>query len=50
MVGIIDNVKNGKSIRSILTSPEAEIHVEKINECKLNCHLVVSCYYQEESS
>lgn len=49
MVGIIDNVKNGKPIRSIMTTPEAKMHVEKINKCKRNCHLVVSCYYQEES-
>ncbi len=50
IVGTIDNVKNGKPIESILTSPEALTHIEKINECRLNCHLVVSCYYQEESS
>ncbi len=50
MVGIIDNVKNGKPLKSILASPEALTHIERINECRRNCHLVVSCYYQEESS
>ncbi|MCK4993853.1 MAG: radical SAM protein [Candidatus Omnitrophica bacterium] len=50
IVGIIDNVKNAKPIRDIMMSPGAQEHKEKINECRLNCHLVVSCYYHEESS
>lgn len=49
MIGIIDNFKNGKPLKSIISSREAKMHIEKINKCKQNCHLIVSCYYQEES-
>lgn len=48
LVGIIDNVKNGKSIKQIYSSLKANEHKDLINNCQRNCHLVVSCYYEEE--
>ncbi|MCG2712658.1 MAG: radical SAM protein [Candidatus Omnitrophica bacterium] len=48
LVGIIDNIKNGKSLKEICASNEACEHLDKINKCRRNCHLVVSCYYHGE--
>lgn len=48
LVGVIDNLKNGMNLRSILSSDGATEHKRKINTCQRNCHLIVSCYYQEE--
>ncbi|MBI4846192.1 MAG: radical SAM protein [Candidatus Omnitrophica bacterium] len=48
LTGIIGNIQDGRSLKEILSSPQANAHVKKINECKRNCHLVVSCYFEEE--
>ncbi len=48
LVGIIDNIKSGKSLKEIWASNEFYEHIDKINKCRRNCHLVVSCYYHEE--
>ncbi len=48
LIGIIGNVRQEKEISKILRSENAERHKKEISECQRNCHLVVSCYYQEE--
>ena len=48
LLGIIGTLRKEPNIRKILSSGEAFRHKEEINACRRNCHLVVSCYYQEE--
>ncbi len=48
LVGIIDNLRKQMNLSKILSSEDAFLHKKNINDCRRNCHLVVSCYYQEE--
>jgi len=48
MIGIIDNIKNGKTLKQICLSEKAEEHTALINNCQRNCHLVVSCHFDNE--
>ncbi|MBU4305246.1 MAG: radical SAM protein [Candidatus Omnitrophica bacterium] len=48
LVGIIDNLRKQMNLSKILSSEDAFLHKKNINVCRRNCHLVVSCYYQEE--
>ncbi|MBU1088064.1 MAG: radical SAM protein [Candidatus Omnitrophica bacterium] len=48
MVGIIDNLKSNKTLAEICLSEQADKHIELINKCKRNCHLVVSCHFDQE--
>ncbi len=48
MIGIAGCVRNS-SIADILDSPEFEKHCGEVERCRRNCHLVVSCYFEEES-
>lgn len=50
MVGVIDNIKNNTTIKQICLSKQAADHIDMINECKRNCHLVVSCHFEDESN
>ncbi len=50
LVGPIDTLSSGKTLREIIDSPQADMHRMKIDQCQKNCHLVVSCYYQDEES
>ncbi|MFH2136938.1 MAG: radical SAM protein [Candidatus Omnitrophota bacterium] len=48
MIGIIDSLKDKKSLLEILSSKEVCEHKKMINDCRRNCHLIVSCYFQDE--
>jgi MoaA/NifB/PqqE/SkfB family radical SAM enzyme len=46
LVGIIGSVKQGSPLGEIMAAPEMSAHRKKIQECRRNCHLVVSCYFE----
>jgi len=48
LLGQIDRFMAGKNLKDVLSSEETFLHKTKINKCRRNCHLVVSCYYQDE--
>lgn len=48
IVGVIGNVKEGDTLRQIWLSEKANCHKKNIYNCRRNCHLVVSCYYEDE--
>ncbi|MBU0634760.1 MAG: radical SAM protein [Candidatus Omnitrophica bacterium] len=49
-VGIIGNVKTGQRLGEILSSKNVDQHKDEIIKCSRNCHLVVSCYFQDEEN
>jgi MoaA/NifB/PqqE/SkfB family radical SAM enzyme len=51
MLGIIDNLSNKKypkTLKQICSSEQMDKHIEQINNCQRNCHLVVSCHFDQE--
>ncbi|MFH1061665.1 MAG: radical SAM protein [Candidatus Omnitrophota bacterium] len=48
MLGIIDNIKNKQNLERICLSEQMDKHIEQINNCRRNCHLVVSCHFDSE--
>ncbi len=50
LVGPIDSLNSGRTLKEIIDSPRDQTHRRNIEQCQKNCHLVVSCYYQDEES
>ncbi|MFH1460397.1 MAG: radical SAM protein [Candidatus Omnitrophota bacterium] len=50
LVGIIDRINKEKSLFEIIASDKTKLHKKNINACRRNCHLIVSCYYQDETN
>ncbi|MFH2144909.1 MAG: radical SAM protein [Candidatus Omnitrophota bacterium] len=48
LIGVMGNVKGAQRLEEILSSKNVVQHKDRIIKCSRNCHLVVSCYFQDE--
>ena len=48
MIGPIGRVAGNMRLKDIYYSDKAQEHISRIGQCERNCHLVVSCYFEQE--